>query len=74
MFGNTSLKGQGVGGLDLFQVIIGVILIFAAGVPIVATSVNAAHLNGTDATVGALATTVLVIGGIVVIARGVGIL
>ena len=72
MFGNTQMKGQG--SFDLFQVIIGVILIFAAGVPIVANSVNAAKLNGTDATIGALATTVLVIGGIVVIARGVGLL
>ena len=72
MFGTTKLKG--VGGFDIFSVILGVILIFAAGVPIVANSVNSAHLNGTDATIGALATTILVIGGIVVIARGVGLI
>ena len=57
-----------MGGRTLIGVVVGIVLIFNLGVPVVTSSITDANLTGTNLTLAQLVPTLLIIAGILGVA------
>jgi hypothetical protein len=56
--------------MNIIEVVVGIILLAAVAYPVITDTITGLNLTGTDATIGGVFGTFILVGGLVLIARG----